>query len=428
MTTNEPILIKDALLITQNEESEIIPGNILIVDGKIAALGDGVDSDVANVINACGKPVLPAFINAHLHLGETIFRGRGDQKRLSEYLELSHNSYLNSKWASQEKLIHSLSAKITLIESVRHGVGTVAVSRGWQDVRDIGLNGFCGYPVIKISKLREFYDAFEAGESLPWVVDNCRIRTALFIQSLLNIDRETLLRVREKMIEKPNWLLFIHVAETQEEIQWTMRNLGGTPFQVLERYGLLGPRCICVHCVHLEEGDLDLVCESGAKVVCCPTANLKLGSGIPPLDLFVEKGLRPALATDGLATNNSASLLEAAKIGGLISEDQSLSAQDLLDMITCNAAYVLGVEDTKGSLEQGKDADLAIFDVFASSISPKTCAPSNLIYNSAGIRCNTLIVGGRLILREGQLLTVPEDAIVDDFNALCERLMLGLPE
>ncbi|HLF26417.1 MAG TPA: amidohydrolase family protein [Anaerolineae bacterium] len=415
------LLLKDGLFFTQNARREVLRGNMLIEAGTITALGE-VSDDMAQVIALQGKVVLPALINTHLHLGETIFRGRADGEDLFGYLDLSHNTYLRRMWNERRHEIHSLSAKVALIESIRHGVGTVAVSRGWNEVEALGLNGFCGYPVIKIKKLEDFYRAFCEGKGLDRSRDSRRVRTALFVQSLMSVDTEALNRIHTEIQADPSLLLFIHVAETRQEIHWAWNTFAGTPINVLDAFGLLGPNTVCIHCNHLEERDVALLRDTGAKVVCCPTANLKLKTGIPPIGQLLAAGIPLALATDGLATNNSASLLEVAKIGGLIADKPKVSPQDLLDMITRNPARVLGLADVKGSLEVGKAADVAVFDFYPTGLTPPENLVSHLIYNSAGARCDTLLIDGQPIMQAGEILTIDEAKVAAAFASLHREL------
>jgi 5-methylthioadenosine/S-adenosylhomocysteine deaminase len=417
------LLLQNGLFFTQNARREVFRGSMLIEAGTITALGE-VSDDTAQIIALHGKVVLPALINAHLHLGETIFRGQADGEDLFGYLDLSHNTYLRRTWNERRHEIHSLSAKVALIESIRHGVGTVAVSRGWNEVEALGLNGFCGYPLIKIKKLEDFYQAFAEGLGLDHSRDSHRVRTALFVQSLMSVDTEVLNQIRRELQADSSLLLFIHVAETGQELRWSQETFANTPIGVLDTFGLLGPRTVCIHCNHLEERDVALLCETDAKVVCCPTANLKLKTGIPPIGRLLAAGIPVALATDGLATNNSASLLEVAKIGGLIADGPRVSPQDLLDMITCNPAYLLGLADRKGSLEVGKAADVAVFDFYPTSLTPPKNPVSHLIYNSAGARCDTLLIDGQPVMRSGEISTIDEAEVAAAFANLHREIVV----
>lgn len=409
------LLLKNCIIVTQNSARDVIKGDILIEDGKIA--------DVKGRINQTGEfegvdfknqVVMPALINCHLHLGETVFRGSADGMNLYQYLGLSHGKYLDKAWNENKDSIHSLSSFVTLAESIHQGVGTVAVSRGWEQVRTSGINGFSSYPIIKIAKLEDYYNSFLREDNINSFGNH------IFVQSLLTIEKELLQKISCYMKSNKKTLLFIHVAETLNEIECINNEYGKSPIQVLDDFKLLNENTICVHCVYLSEDDISLIKKRKANIVFCPSANFKLKSGNPAIERIAKEDIPIAIATDGLATNNSASLLEAVKFAGITRNDSYITPQLLLDMITINAAKVLGIEKSKGSIEVGKDADLSFFQYNCSSIFPKRKLISNLIYNCSGFVCSSLLIRGQFIMRDKKILTFNEEKIVNELEKLID--------
>jgi 5-methylthioadenosine/S-adenosylhomocysteine deaminase len=420
-TPLKSLLLQNGLIVSQDAHRSVGHRDLLIVDGKIADAAAAFPEDVEK-IDVKDRVVLPALINAHLHTGETVFRGFVSGKNLSEYMEVSHNSYLKKTWAENQDLIHDLSASIALCESIRSGIGTVAVSRSWKQVDALGINGFCGYPLINIRKLERFSSRFTTEGNLAPYDLPVWIKTPIFLQGLMTVTDQMLESVRERLAAHPDEMLFIHVAETRNEIEWVRSRYNMTPIEVLHTYGLLGPKTVCIHCVYLNDRDIDLMRSTGAKIVLCPTANMKLKSGLPDFRLLVDSCGDLALGTDGMATNDSASLLEAAKIAGLSALVCELSPQFLIDMVTVNAARVLGVEGQTGSIEVGKNADIAVFRYWPSALSPHGGLLSHLVYNPSAFTCESLIVNGEFVMKNEKIMRVDEERVVREFNELCERL------
>ncbi|MCR4402398.1 MAG: amidohydrolase family protein [Firmicutes bacterium] len=409
---------------TQDPRRSTFKGSVLIESGRITRILTSDQGLTCNEIPADsetldieGAVLVPALINGHYHLGETIFRSKADGLDLAAYLDLSHNSYLDSRWYEHRQRIHSLSAHIALLEAARQGVGTVCVSRGWEEVRALGLCSVSCYPVIRVRKLEDLYASFDADFARIYErYHSQQVRVGIFVQSLSTVDDEKLLAISGWLREKNDVMLVIHVSETRSEVEKLRSERGMSPFQLLDRLGLLGPRTVCVHCVHVDERDLDLIAERKPGLVLCPVANLKLGDGIPPVRLLTETGAPVAAGTDGLATNNSASVLESAKLCALLGR---LSAQRAFDLVTTGAADVLKLP-RQGRIEVGAEASVAVFRPYRSSAQPWSASNilSHLVFNFAGFLLETLIVQGRKVIWRGEMVAADEGRLVAQFQAM----------
>lgn len=422
--SSRPLFLKDGWIVTQDHQRSIFRGSILIESGRIARIlrsdpepmPHEIPTD-AETLDVEGAVLVPALINSHYHLGETIFRSKADGLDLTAYLDLSHNSYLDSRWYEHRQRIHSLSAHIALLEAARQGVGTVCVSRGWEEVRTLGLCSVSCYPVIHIRKLEDLYASFDA--DFARIYEQYRspqVRVGVFVQSLTTIDDDKLSAISKKLRELDDVPLVVHVAETRSEVEKIRSERGLSPVQLLDRLGLLGPRTVCVHCVHLDDVDLDLIAERRPGLVLCPVANLKLGDGIPPVRLLTETGAPVAAGTDGLATNNSASVLESAKLCALLG---GLSPQRAFDLVTTGAADVLRLP-LQGRISVGADASVAAFRPYHSSVQPWGASNllSHLVFNFAGFVLETLIVQGRKVICRGEVVSADERLLVARFRAM----------
>jgi len=419
---SESILLKGGTLITMDEGAAPYKGDLRIENGIITEIGPDipVTTGKQSVLDVTGKIVMPAFYNLHLHTGETIFRGMADHCDLFEYLDISHDSYDIPLWRQNRTEIHALSSYLALFEAVGSGTGTAVISRAWEQVAKVGIRGYSCFPLIQISKLDTFYHSFKSGLSQVSDEKKPDKMTPLFIQSLLSIEPDMLPEVSRFLKSHPDVKLFIHIAETVREIEAVHSAFGCSPFEVLEKYDLLGPSCGLVHCVHLKATDYRRIKKSGAHVILCPVANLKLKSGVPDIDRFFEEGITLSISTDGLATNNSASLLESLKLSSLLTKDRGYTAYDFLKLITVNPSNFL--KTGGGRLCKDAPADVAVFSHLPGAIYPLDNLMSHLLYNPHAFRCCELYVDGKQILSEERITGIKEREIIEQFQLLDSAL------
>jgi 5-methylthioadenosine/S-adenosylhomocysteine deaminase len=200
----------------------------------------------------------------------------------------------------------------------------------------------------------------------------------------------------------------IHLHETQDEITRSLAEHGARPIARLQRLGLLGPNLIAVHAVHLEKGEIELLARHGCSVVHCPSSNLKLASGLAPVDALLRAGVNVALGTDGAASNNRLDLFQemrtAALLAKAVAQDaQAMSAAAALHAATLAGARALGIERIAGSIEPGKAADLVAVDLRAPELAPCYDVVSQLVYSAGREHVSHVWVGGRMLVREGAL-------------------------
>jgi 5-methylthioadenosine/S-adenosylhomocysteine deaminase len=213
----------------------------------------------------------------------------------------------------------------------------------------------------------------------------------------------------------------IHLQETKEEVLNSVERCGLRPIDLLQKLGLLGPRTHCVHMNAVGEQDIETLALHGAHVVHCPRSNLKLASGISPVQKLLDRGINVALGTDGAASNNRLSMLAEAQTASLIGKIQhrdprAISAWTALEMATLAGARALGQAHRLGSIECGKLADLIAVDMSGAHQLPQNDVVSNLVYASSGNEVLWSWIGGRLIMRDGELQTL-------DYNDVAQRAL-----
>ena len=218
----------------------------------------------------------------------------------------------------------------------------------------------------------------------------------------------------------------MHLAETKAEVEQIQELHGTTPVRYLESLDLLDKDTICVHCVWLDKMEIEILARTGAQVSTCPQSNMKLGSGIAPLRELLNSGIPVGLGTDGCASNNRLDMFHemdiCAKLHKVANLDPTvLPAATVLQMATSGGAGVLGLGNEIGSLRPGKQADLILLDLKQPHLQP-FYNPDLLVYGASGADVTTVIIGGKLVMQNRQILTFDVDETMIKVRELAESL------
>jgi 5-methylthioadenosine/S-adenosylhomocysteine deaminase len=223
----------------------------------------------------------------------------------------------------------------------------------------------------------------------------------------------------------------IHVAETRKEVEDVTRDHGASPVEYLARIGFLSPREVFAHTVHLTEAEINLLRQNGIGSVHNPQSNMKLASGVAPVPQMLRAGVAVGLGTDGAASNNDLDMWEemdtAAKLHKLTTGDPKvLSAEEALVLATIGGARALHMDAEIGSLEEGKRADIVVVDLGALHQTPRYNVYSHLVYATKASDVRTVVIEGRVVMRERRLLTLDEALIKRKARAIRERVSRSL--
>ena len=210
--------------------------------------------------------------------------------------------------------------------------------------------------------------------------------------------------------------IHIHLHETEDEIQQSLRQHQLRPLQRLQNLGLLVPNLIAVHAVHLKADEMAMLAREGCHVAHCPTSNLKLASGIAPVHAMMEQGLNVGLGTDGAASNNRLDMFQEMRLAALLAKGISgkaerLPAFDALQMATLNGARALGLDHQLGSIEPGKSADMAAIRLNSLETMPCYDVISHLVYAAGREHVTHVWINGSPIVEDRNLLTLPQQQL-----------------
>lgn len=430
------ILIKGGTLVTMDSRDKVFAGDLLIRDGRIAAVGES-GGTAEEVIDARGCAVLPGFVQTHVHLCQTLFRGRADDLPLIDWLkrrvwpmEAAHTpaSIRASARLGIAEMIKGGTTCALTMETVRHTREVFGV------VEETGFRATVGKCMMDAGEgvpeglLEGTEDSIN--ESLALLEEwhgraDGRIRYCFAPRFAVSCTGELLRRVAQLARER-GVLVHTHASENRTEIEMVERATGMRNIRYLESLGLAAPHVALAHCVHLDESELQILARTGTHVLHCPSSNLKLGSGIAPISDMLARGINVTLGADGAPCNNRLDMFTEMRTAALLQKAfhgaDALPASRVLRMATADGARALGLSDEIGSLETGRRADVCVVDLDRLHATPGTDVVSTLVYASTASDVRSVIIDGRTALGDGELLLMDEREIRSEASREGESL------
>jgi 5-methylthioadenosine/S-adenosylhomocysteine deaminase len=425
----QSILIKNGTLITMDDRDSIVRGELLVRDGRIASVGEtGGIADL--VIDAGGCAVLPGFVQTHIHLCQTLFRGAADDLSLLDWLkkrvwpmEAAHTaaSVKASARLGIAELIKGGTTCALTMETVNHTEEVFKV------VEETGFRATVGKCMMDQgddvpAALHEDTNA-SIEESLRLLAawhgkDDQRIRYCFAPRFALSCTRELLSRVAE-LSHEHGVMVHTHASENKNECALVEQETGLRNVAYLDAVGLTGANAVFAHCVHLADEEFDILEKSRTNVAHCPSSNLKLGSGIAPIATMLDRGISVSLGADGAACNNRLDMFTEMRTMALLQKalhgPEVISANQALRIATIGGAKALGLERLIGSLEIGKRADVIVVNLDSLHATPHaTDLVSAVVYSAQTADVKSVLVNGAVVMKDRELLTLNEQVVVED--------------
>lgn len=436
--------ITNAHIVTQNGKRDVFQGDIHIIDGRISAIHKkNVKKPTARkkkptgtVIDAKGLTILPGFVQAHVHLCQTLFRNQADDLELLDWL--SKRIWVMEAAHTEETL--ATSAMLGIYELLTSGttcvldMGTVRHTEAILDtVMKTGIRASVGkclmdHPSTTPESLREpTHDAITEAEMLfkKWngrAGDRIRISYApRFVISCT----EKLLTEVARLSREQGALVHTHASENLKEIQLVKKLVNCENIEYLHQIGLTSPLLVLAHCIWLKPNEKKILRDTGTHVVHCPSSNMKLASGFAHVPELRARGINVALGADGAPCNNNLDMFMEMRMAALIHKPangpRSMRAQEVLDMATRDGAKALGWFDDIGSIEVGKKADLIAVDLgqpenFAVATSKsgldREAIASSLVYSTSKQHLVWTMVDGKMLYIRGKKWPISPQKLV----------------
>lgn len=430
----------DTVVTMDDAGTEIAGGSLLVRDGVIAWVGregsgGAPDPGDAEIIDGTGMVALPGLVNAHHHLYQALTRVHAQEEGLFGWLR-----DLYPVWAGLSVEWMRAAARVALAELALSGCATTT------DHHYVFPNGLTGVLDAEVDAARELglrfhpcrgsMDLGQSAGGLPpdtivEEIDDVLSHTEDAVRRLHDPAPGAMVRVAvapcspfsatRRLMEESQALarrlgvrMHTHIAETLDEERYCRETFGVRPLELLDDLGWLGADVWLAHCVHLNAGDIGRIARTHTAVAWCPTSNLRLGSGLAPARELLDAGVNVGLAVDGSASNDSGDLLAEVRQAMLVARGRSgpraMSARAALRVATRGGAACLGRDDI-GALEVGRRADVALFDLANLAYAGAEADPVAALVFCRPQRVSHLMVEGRWVVRDGELVTADEGEI-----------------
>ncbi|HEU4931434.1 MAG TPA: amidohydrolase [Pyrinomonadaceae bacterium] len=441
-TRREPVdlLVLGGTIVTMDQTRRIIDdGGIAVSKGRIVAIGPRADIESKYTsrqrISAAGKVITPGLINGHTHIPMVLFRGLADDLDLQEWL----TKYIFPAEAKNvtEEFVR-VGTRLGLAEMIRGGTTTYCDMYYFEDAiadetAKAGVRGVLGETIIDFpvadNKTNAEGMAYVEKFVARWKGHELII-AAIAPHAPYTVSEEHLKAVRA-FSDRTGAPMVTHISETKREVDDSVKAKGASPVAYLERIGFLNERVIAAHMVWPQGTDIAILKRRGVGVVHNPQSNMKLASGVAPVPQMLTEKLLVGLGTDGAASNNDLNMWEemdtVAKLHKVFSGDPKvISAQQAFELATIRGAEALHLEKEIGSLETGKRADVLVIDRDTLNQIPLYNVYSDLVYATKAADVESVIINGRIVMRNRRLLTLNETAIKTAARAFRDKIIKSL--
>lgn len=435
------LIVSEGIVVTMDGARTIYqPGSVAVRGDSIVAVGPSAEIQAkyhaSQTIDARGHLVLPGFINGHTHVPMTLFRGLHDDVTLNEWL---YKYIFPAEAKNVNEQFVRWGTRLAAAEQIRAGVTTFADMYYFEDAiaeetKAAGMRGVLGETFIDFpapdNKSEAEMLAYTEKFLKRWQGDPL-IHAAPAPHSIYTCSRKTLQDSAE-LARKYHAPILIHVAEMKKELDDSLKQNGMSPVAYLNSIGVLGSDIVAAHCIFVDEADRKLLAEKHVGCVHNPSSNMMIASGVSPVPEMRAAGVAVGLGTDGPAgSNNDLDLMEeidlAAKLAKISKMDPlALNAKSVVEMATIDGARALHMEKEIGSLEPGKKADLILIGLNEPNAVPMYDIYAQIAYSLKGSDVDTVVIGGRMVMRDRKLLTINELQVLEKAREYGESVKASL--
>lgn len=435
------ILIRNAVVMTMNNQDHIFTGDVFIDGNRISQMGERLEIQAADrIIEAGGKVLLPGFVQTHIHLCQTLFRGRADDLSLIEWLkekiwplEAAHSedSVYYSAMLGIGELIRSGTTTILDMETVHY------TQSAFQAIKESGIRALSGkvmmdhgteVPVaLQENTQKSLQDSVDLLEKWHGA-ENGRIQYAFCPRFVVSCTEELLVGVRDLSAEY-GVMVHTHASENLGEIAMVEAERGMRNIVYLDHIGLAKPNLILAHSIWLDDEEKRIIRDRGVKVTHCPGSNMKLASGIAEIPLLLEQGIDIGIGADGAPCNNNLDMFQEMRLTAYMQKVKHgptiMNAKTVLRMATMGGAKVLGLEEEIGSIETGKLADLQLLDLEDFHVYPSFDADwySRVVYAATRGDVDTVLIDGQIVMENKLVRTVDKKVVLKEADRSLRKLI-----
>jgi cytosine/adenosine deaminase-related metal-dependent hydrolase len=439
------ILIIPKRIICADSQNQILTNRALeITDDKISSFikKDKIDeNNYHEVYDMPNLNLIPGFVQTHIHLSQTLFRGLAEDLPLLDWLRLKIFPFENAHNKDSIKITTKLSINelllggtTTFLDMGTLRYGEVVLS----EMISSGIRGFSGkclidindlYPDFKASTKEEMSDIINLAKIYHNSSDG-RIKYSFSPRFVLSCSEELLKETKEIMRDFPGTVYHTHSSESIDEINEVRKRFNKENIEYFNSIGVLDDHTVLAHCVHTSDNERKMLKERDTRIAHCPSANLKLGSGIAPISQYLKEGISVTLGADGAPCNNNLSIFNEMRLASLIQKPihgtEVMDAKTLFRMATIEGAKALHLQDEVGSIEVGKKADLVLIDLdyYSNSYSDSDeCVYSDIVFSSTTENVKSVMVDGKWLVKNRESLVYDQQGLIANGKEQLKELL-----
>ena len=434
-------LFKNAYVICMDDEfTQYKNGAVAVLNDQIHAVGNSEELEASysakEVIDCEGKVLMPGLVNAHTHVPMNLLRGLADDLRLDVWL-LGYIMPVEREYVNPDFV--RLGTSLACAELIKSGVTSFADMYYFEDqvaeaTAEAGLRAICCQTILKFPSpdALSYEESLAASEKMIKKWKDHPLITPAVAPHAAYTSTVDILGQATDLANKYDVPLHIHVAETAQEVEDSLRDLDMPVVPYLEGLNVLDTKVIAAHCVHIDEREMHTLHRYGVGIAHNPTSNLKLSSGIAPITKMLDIGLNVGIGTDGVSSNNDLDMFEEIRLAALLAKGSSgdptaVPARTAIAMATCIGARSIHLGDQTGSIVQGKKADLILVDINTLHNSPHfrndpDSIYAQLVYAAKSTDVSDVMVNGSWLMRSRNLLTVDVEEMLRKAQALAEEI------
>jgi len=446
------ILIFNGILVTMDARRRVIKDGAMRIEGsritQIGKLSDVKREPRAEIeLDASGMLIMPGLIDTHVHMAQALLRGCADDASFIDWLQkyvwpLQGNFEEQDGKASAELCILEMlkSGTTTFLETHlhrRYGFDGIARSVESSGIRSVLAKTVMSLPSYGTQQNIMHPGMIEDGETCLREVEEYfkrwngkadgRIRVWYGARSLGGCTPDLFRKIAEGA-RRLGTGITMHLGEVREDAVYTEREFNRSPVEFMNDMGVIGPQVVFSHGVWFTEKEWKILASKGTSVTNCPTCNMKVAVGIAKIPEMINAGVNVGLGCDGGPSNNCYDMIREMKMASLLQkvrllDPRVMDAETVIEMATINGARALGLEKEIGSLEVGKRADLILISLQNPQLVPPHNPISNLVYAGTGSNVDTVIVDGRIIMRNRNVLTLNEEKVIREANDRATKLL-----
>ncbi len=421
------ILIKNAFVLDMlSDEPNIQKKDLFIKDSIIENISDEINCSADEIIDATGMVLMPGFVNTHTHLPMSIFKGYKDDRTLMDWLQ---NAIFPVEDNLQEDDFYWNSC-LSCIEMIKSGTTTCndmyfGTEKIIEAIEKIGLRAIVSWCVTdnsirdKFDKTREYAKKYNN--------DNSNINVWVSPHAPYTCKPETIERC-VNLAKELNTGIHVHLAETQDEVNIIKEKYKKTPTEYLNDLKVFDVPTILAHGVYLTDSDIELIKNKKTGIAHNPISNCKLSSGICNVTKLRKNGIKIGIGTDGSGSTTTLDMFEEMKLTAYLQKVNTLNpiaikAYDILKMATIEGAKILGLDKKIGTIECNKKADIILIDINKPHLYPRNDIVTNLVYSANGADVDTVIIDGKIKMKNRKLIDIDEEEIFSKIEKITERLL-----